>query len=174
MNEKLSVFERRVEMLCTLNFHRKMTIPELAFDFSVSEDTICRDIAFLSRYAPIYILAYKRYIERNQDFLRSLYENLVNHIITQEEYSVMKSDYENKISEAVKKIHKLENETQQQKQEYEKYCDLSDTISEICKNNHLTAALIDKLIDRIDIYKDKSLSIQFSFKNEFCEVNANA
>lgn len=120
------------------------------------------------------IFVYKRYIERNQDFLRSLYENLVNRIITQEEYSIMKSDYEMKISEAVKKIHTLENETQQQKIEYEKYCDLSDTVSAICKNNRLTAALIDKLIDRIDIYKNKSLSIQFSFKNEFCEVNANA
>lgn len=120
------------------------------------------------------IFVYERYVERNQDFLRSLYENLVNNIITQDEYSIMKSDYENKISEAVKKIHTLENEAQQQKNEYEKYCDLSDTVSDICKNNRLTAALINKLIDRIEIYKDKSLSIQFSFKNEFCEVNANA
>jgi len=31
-----------------------MTVTEFAAEFSVSEDTISRDIVFLSRYAPIY------------------------------------------------------------------------------------------------------------------------
>ncbi len=54
MNGKLTVFERRIEMLFMLNSRRKMTVVEFASEFSVSEDTISRDIVFLSRYAPIY------------------------------------------------------------------------------------------------------------------------
>lgn len=54
MKDKLTAFERRIEMLFLLTNCRKTTITELAYYFSVSKDTVFRDIDFLSRYAPIY------------------------------------------------------------------------------------------------------------------------
>ena len=54
MKDKLSAFERRLEMLFLLTKRRETTAMELSYYFSVSKDTIFRDIDFLNRYAPIY------------------------------------------------------------------------------------------------------------------------
>ena len=40
-------------------------------------------------------------LERNRKFLRGLYEHLVQHLITQEEYQSMKDDYDAKVSSLV-------------------------------------------------------------------------
>lgn len=118
----------------------------------------------------------RQYIERNQNFLRSLYENLVTHTITAAEYKSMKSDYEGKISDAVKQIHDIEEEQRNLEAECSRYCDLSETAQEICRNGKLTKALIDKMIDKIYLYNDKRIEIVFAFQNEYdqiCEVSAN-
>lgn len=54
MKEKLTAFERRIEMLFLLLNCKKTTVTELSYYFDVSRDTVFRDIVFLSRYAPIY------------------------------------------------------------------------------------------------------------------------
>ena len=54
MKDKLSAFERRLEMLFLLNKCRETTALELSYYFAVSKDTMFRDIDFLNRYAPIY------------------------------------------------------------------------------------------------------------------------
>lgn len=54
MKNNLSAFERRIEMLFLFANCKKTTVTELSFYFDVSKDTIFRDVAFLSRYAPIY------------------------------------------------------------------------------------------------------------------------
>ncbi|MBE7048442.1 MAG: HTH domain-containing protein [Ruminococcaceae bacterium] len=54
MKDKLTTFERRIEMLFLFANCKKTTVTELSFYFDVSKDTIFRDVAFLSRYAPIY------------------------------------------------------------------------------------------------------------------------
>lgn len=54
MKDKLTAFERRIEMLFLLTNCKETTATELSYYFSVSKDTIFRDIDFLNRYAPIY------------------------------------------------------------------------------------------------------------------------
>lgn len=109
----------------------------------------------------------KQYIEKNQNFLGGLYESLVNNIITTDEYQNMRKDYGDKISEAVKKIHDIEAQQAELEKQYNHYCDLSDAAADIIQNNKLTKELIDKLIDKIFIYKGKCVEIIFSFNNEF-------
>ena len=53
MKDKLSVFDRRTEILSRLFWEKIITMRELAIEFDVSEDTIGRDIVYLSRYATI-------------------------------------------------------------------------------------------------------------------------
>ena len=43
-------------------------------------------------------------LERNRKFLRGLYEHLVQHLITQEEYQSMKDDYDAKVSSLVGEV----------------------------------------------------------------------
>ncbi len=54
MAGKMTSFERRLEELFFITNRRQTSAFELANYFSVSESTIYRDVAFLSRYAPIY------------------------------------------------------------------------------------------------------------------------
>ena len=50
MKDKLSAFERRLEILFLLNKCKETTAVELAYYFAVSKDTIFRDVDFLNRY----------------------------------------------------------------------------------------------------------------------------
>ena len=54
MKDKITAFERRIEMLFFLTKQRKSSIVELAKNYSVCRKTAYNDIMFLSRYAPIY------------------------------------------------------------------------------------------------------------------------
>ena len=116
----------------------------------------------------------RAYISKNQNFLNSLYENLVNGIITQEEYQEMRTSYGDKISDTLRKINEVESRQAELEKQYSQYCDLSDAVSVITENNTLTKEFINKLISRIEIYKGKKVEITYSFDNEFeGEVSAN-
>lgn len=54
LKDKITAFERRIEMLFFLTKQRKSSIVELAENYSVCRKTVYNDIMFLSRYAPIY------------------------------------------------------------------------------------------------------------------------
>ena len=53
MADKLSTFERRIEILFLLINSEKVTFSELSKRYSVHKNTVYNDIAFLGRYAPI-------------------------------------------------------------------------------------------------------------------------
>lgn len=121
------------------------------------------------------ITSLKQFIGKNQNYLNSLYESLVNNIITAEEYQSMRKDYGDKISDAVKKIHNLETVQSEAEKKYNYYCGLSDAVEKIVKNNALTKELIGKLIDKIYVYKGRKVEIIYNFENEYeSEVATNA
>ena len=53
MDKQLTSFERRLEILFILMRNKKCSMTELAFQYSVSDRTIRRDILFLFCFAPI-------------------------------------------------------------------------------------------------------------------------
>ena len=72
------------------------------------------------------------------------------------------------------RIKEVETKQTELEKQYNQYCDLSDAVSSIIKNNTLTKELINKLIERIDIYKGKRVEITYSFNNEYeSEVSAD-
>ena len=88
MKDKLSAFERRLEILFLLNKCKETTAVELAYYFAVSKDTIFRDVDFLNRYAPIYtkqgmyggIYVIEDYIDNLKLHLSIDEENLLNRL----------------------------------------------------------------------------------------------
>ena len=91
------------------------------------------------------------------------------------DYQSMRKDYSDKISDAVKKIHNLETVQSEAEKKYNYYCDLSDAVEKIVKNNALTKELIGKLIDKIYVYKGRKVEIIYNFENEYeSEVATNA
>lgn len=53
MNEDLSIFDRRMEIISVLNGCKQISRPELSRMFSVSLSAIYRDINAISRHVPI-------------------------------------------------------------------------------------------------------------------------
>ena len=108
-------------------------------------------------------------IAQYRNRIRGLYENLMQGVISNEEYFSFKNQYEAKISDAENELALLEKsgktmELQQKRQE-----SLSDDLGDIRKKPKLTAALIDRLIERIEVSHDKQISVRFRFQSEFEE-----
>ena len=66
--------------------------------------------------------------------MNSLYENLVNGIITQEEYQEMRKSYGDKISDTMKNITEVENRRLKLEKSYNRYCDLSNAAQKLGKS----------------------------------------
>ena len=113
------------------------------------------------------ITAIEQDIDKNRRFLKSLYENLISDILTDEEYFSMKADYEAKITESMASIELLRSEHEKLEAKAKKYNELSDSVAQLSRNRELTAALISNLVERITIYPDRRIEMAFSFQSEF-------
>ena len=109
----------------------------------------------------------KAYISQNRNYLSTLYENLVNNIITAEEYKDLRESYAQKISDAVHSVNDIENKQNRLKREYDKFCETEDMVSALLKDKNFTKKLIDTLIDKITVYNDNRIEIKYTFDNEF-------
>ena len=115
------------------------------------------------------ISAKKQEIDRNRRFVRGLYENFVQKVLTSEEYFTMKKDYEAAIAKLSDEISTLENGLAVMDAQLAKYKELEQDAKVLEKGHTLTAALIDRLIERIEITHDKEIRVSFRFKSEFEE-----
>lgn len=115
------------------------------------------------------ISAKKQEIDRNRRFVRGLYENFVQKVLTSEEYFTMKRDYEAAIAKLSDEISTLENGLAVMDAQLAKYKELEQDAKVLEKDHTLTAALIDRLIERIEITHDKEIRVSFRFKSEFEE-----
>ena len=115
------------------------------------------------------ISAKKQEIDRNRRFVRGLYENFVQKVLTSEEYFTMKKDYEAAIAKLSDEISTLENGLAVMDAQLAKYKELEQDAKVLEKAHTLTAALIDRLIERIEITHDKEIRVSFRFKSEFEE-----
>ena len=119
------------------------------------------------------ISAKKQEIDRNRRFVRGLYENFVQKVLTSEEYFTMKKDYEAVIAKLSDEISTLENGLAVMDAQLAKYKELEQDAKVLEKDHTLTAALIDRLIERIEITHDKEIRVSFRFKSE-CEEYGKA
>ena len=115
------------------------------------------------------ISAKKQEIDRTRRFVRGLYENFVQKVLTSEEYFTMKKDYEAAIAKLSDEISTLENGLAVMDAQLAKYKELEQDAKVLEKDHTLTAALIDRLIERIEITHDKEIRVSFRFKSEFEE-----
>ncbi|MDD4509443.1 MAG: recombinase family protein [Oscillospiraceae bacterium] len=101
--------------------------------------------------------------------IRGLYENLVQGVISSEEYFSFKKQYEAKISDAENELNLLERNSKTIELQQKRQKGLSNNLCDIRKKPELTAALIDRLIERIEVSHDKQISVRFRFQSEFEE-----
>ena len=110
-------------------------------------------------------------IQRLHGLVRSLYENLITGVLTKDEYFSYKEKYEARIGELAQEIAQLEKGLKTLDKQLEQYRALAKDAENLRQDRELTAALIDRLIDRIEISTDKQITVRFRFQSEFddCE-----
>ena len=104
-------------------------------------------------------------LDRCKDFRMKLYEALNDNLIDRDEYETMRSKYTNMISEAEAAVRKLEEDREKTLSSAAPR-DWMASIAKFKGITELTREVVVTLIDRIYIFEDKHIRIDFNFRNE--------
>ena len=117
------------------------------------------------------IASRKQEIQQLRTYQRGLYEGLIQNHLSKDEYFTFKEKYEAKIEAISKEIEQLKAGLAILAKQLEQYKMLSQDAQHIKEDRQLTAALIDRLIDRVEVSKEKRITVRFRFQSEFehCE-----
>ncbi|MGM9652196.1 MAG: recombinase family protein [Eubacteriales bacterium] len=113
------------------------------------------------------IASRRQEIQRLRGIVRSLYESLVQGILTKDEYFEYKDKYESKIAEIAQEVEQLEAGLRTMDAQMAQYRVLEQDAVSIKADRRLTAALVDRLIERIEVSHDKQINVRFRFQSEF-------
>ena len=108
-------------------------------------------------------------MEQNRKLIRGLYEDYVQGTVTGEEYLSMKEDYEKRIAALSADIAALNNDNAVLDEQLARYRSMEEDAHRLESDHTLTAELIERLIDRIEITHDHDIHVTFRFQSEFTE-----
>ncbi len=102
-----------------------------------------------------------RELERIQGFVRGLYESLVNGVISNTDYDEFKIGYAEQIGALKKEIEQIEENISRVEREQKVHSELKSCADSFKCGEKLTADLINRLIERIEISHDRSIKVIF-------------
>ena len=105
--------------------------------------------------------------EKKRRLIRGLYENFVQGILTNEEYFELKADYEESIRTLSGEIEALEKDMDALDSRLVRCRSMEKDAKSLAQDHALTAELIDRLIERIEIDHERNIHVTFRFKSEF-------
>lgn len=111
--------------------------------------------------------AKRQEIEKQRRLIRGLYENFVQGILTSEEYFELKAGYEESITALSGDIEALEKEMNALDDQLVRYRAMEKDVKSLAQDHVLTAELIERLIERIEIDHERNIRVSFRFKSEF-------
>ena len=106
-------------------------------------------------------------IEKQRRLIRGLYENFVQGILTSEEYFELKAGYEESITVLSGDIEALEKDMDALDDQLARYRAMEKDAKSLTQDHVLTAELIERLIERIEIDHERNIRVSFRFKSEF-------
>ena len=113
------------------------------------------------------ITSRKQEIQRLRGIVRSLYENLVQSVLTKDEYFDYKEKYESRIADLAVEMEQLEDGLRTMDAQAEQHRALEQDAAQIKTDRALTGVLIERLIDRIEVSHDKQIMVRYRFQSEF-------
>lgn len=111
--------------------------------------------------------AKRQEIEKQRRLIRGLYENFLQGILTSEEYFELKAGYEESITALSGDIEALEKEMDALDDQLVRYRAMEKDVKSLAQDHVLTAELIERLIERIEIDHERNIRVSFRFKSEF-------
>lgn len=109
--------------------------------------------------------ALRQELDRDRRMLKSLYESLVTGILNDEEYRRMRTDYGEKIESKSALMQELTGRLREVEAQAAEYIDLTNLIAGVKEKEDITAALIDRLVDRIRVFSDRHIEVDFRFES---------
>lgn len=106
-------------------------------------------------------------IKKQRRLIRGLYENFVQGILTSGEYFELKAGYEESITVLSGDIETLEKGMDALDDQLVRYRAMEKDAKSLAQEHVLTAELIGRLIDRIEIDHERNIRVSFRFKSEF-------
>ncbi len=110
--------------------------------------------------------ARRQEVEKKCRLIRGLYENFVQGILTNEEYFELKADYEESIRTLSGEIEALEKDMDALDSRLVRCRSMEKDAKSLAQDHALTAELIDRLIERIEIDHERNIHVTFRFKSE--------
>ena len=87
--------------------------------------------------------------------------------MTRKEYQEMKSHFEERISEATKRIQELEGYEREMNRQKADYFSLSNRLAECNHGDALARGCVNSLIERITVNSETDIEIRFTFDSGF-------
>ena len=115
----------------------------------------------------IQMSAKRQEIEKTRRLIRGLYENIVQGILTNDEYFELKADYEYAINALSGEIEVFEKSMDSLDNQLARYRAMEKDAKTLAQDHVLTVELIERLIERIEIDHERNIHVTFRFKNEF-------
>lgn len=106
----------------------------------------------------------QRELKRVQSLIRGLYENLVNGVISSDEYTEFKSDYTSKSEELKAEIDAINSEIEQLEKQQKQLAVTRDCAKLFRESKALSAELLNSLVERIEISHDHEINVIFRGK----------
>lgn len=104
---------------------------------------------------------------RLSDLSRSLYESLTLGHITKDDYFSLRERYDAQLAQVNEDLRQLDKGLAALDAQLKKYQSIRRDAQSIRKDRALTAELIARLIERIDITTEKQIAVTFKFQSEY-------
>ena len=88
-------------------------------------------------------------------------------VLTKDEYFDYKEKYESRIADLAVEMEQLEDGLRTMDTQLEQHRALEQDAAQIKTDRALTGALIERLIDRIEVSHDKQITVRYRFQSEF-------
>lgn len=108
------------------------------------------------------ISEYQSELDKILSFVRSLYENFVESIISDDEYTSFKSDYTEKAANLKEKIGQTQKALSHIEETMQKKELIAKSTKAFMKSGKLTTELVSLFIKRIDVTHDKEVNIEYN------------
>ena len=105
-------------------------------------------------------------------YLQTLYESLVDGVITQSEYKKLRENYQNEIENLLSEISCLEEIQQYHSQKIEHILKLKE-VFQLEQISEITKEFADKFIKRIEVSSDNIVTVAFYFDELLNEIEVN-
>ncbi len=105
-------------------------------------------------------------------YLQTLYESLINRVITQTEYQELRENYQSEIENLLSEITCLEEIQQNTQQKIENILKLKEDFQS-AQVSEITKEFADKFIKRVEVSPNKAVTVVFYFDELLKEIGGN-